>query len=96
MSALPDGLRHTCPACEASVAYAKTPRMSKGQSVELMIDFAADSGTGGTVPVQIKGDTLYGDAVPKHQANAMRAAALPLHTLHKETCQKRNATRKRP
>lgn len=72
------------------MAYVQTTRKSKGVWVEIMIDFAASSS--GVVPVQLSGEILYGNPVPKSQAAAMRSAGKPLHTLHKETCLKRNTS----
>lgn len=95
MSELPDALRHQCTECGVSVAWARTPRKSRGNPVDLLIDFYADHGEGGTVPVQFTGGTLYGDAVPRHLADSMRKAGQQLHAQHKDTCLKRNATRKR-
>lgn len=95
MSELPDSLRRQCVECSASVTWARTPRKSKGSPVDLLIDFHADHGEGGTVPVQLSGGVLYGDAVPRHTAEAMRKAGRLLHAQHKDTCLKRNATRKR-
>lgn len=63
--------------------------------MDLLIDFHAEHGKGGTVPVQLSGGILYGDAVPRHTAEAMRKAGRALHAQHKDTCLKRNATRKR-
>jgi hypothetical protein len=91
MTDLPRKARRTCDKCSAGVAWVKTNRTSAGQPVELMIDFTADAGTGGEVPVQVVGDTLYGNPVRRAQADAMRAAGQTLHTQHKKTCVKRNA-----
>lgn len=90
MTELPRWARRTCGDCGSDVAYVRTPRKSKGQPVELMIDWTAASDTTGTIPVQLSGDVLYGDAVSKQQAAAMRSHGRALHTLHKETCVKRN------
>lgn len=90
MADLPEWARRSCEHCGASVAYVQTPRKSKGNPVELLIDFTPADGQAGTVPVQLSGKTLYGDAVAKHLAAAMRAGGRNLHTIHKETCVKRN------
>lgn len=95
MSELPDSLRHECTECSAPVTWARTPRMSKGQPVELLIDFNPDEGEGGTVAVQFTGGVLYGDTVPSGMANGMRRNGVKLHGEHKQTCLKRHATRKR-
>lgn len=95
MSGLPDTAKLSCTQCGVDVAWVTTQRKSKGQPVELLIDFHPDQGTGGTVPVQALGQKLYGDAVSKSMADAMRARGRSLHAQHKDTCVKRNATRKR-
>ncbi len=92
MTGLPRWARRSCDHCGADVAYAQTTRKSKGVWVEIMIDFAPDQAAAGTVPVQVSREILYGNPVPKSQAAAMRNAGKPLHTLHKETCLKRNTS----
>lgn len=96
MTDIPREARLSCPECGGDVAYAVTPRRSRGAQVEILIDYRPDTGVGGIVPIQVTGDTVYGDAVPKHKADAMRAQKRELHALHKDTCIKRNSSRKRP
>lgn len=95
MTDIPRAAKLSCNECGADVAYAVTPRRSRGEAVEILIDYRPDTGHGGNVPIQVKGDTVYGDAVPKHMADAMRAQKRELHALHKDTCVKRNSSRKR-
>jgi hypothetical protein len=96
MTELPNWARKSCPKCGARVAYVLTPRRSKGLPVEIMIDWEHDPGEGGIVVAQVINEVVYGDAVVKSKAAAMRAAGQQLHALHKETCVKRSTSRKRP
>ena len=95
LSELPESLRRECTKCGRPVALVRTPRKSKGQPVEVLVDFAPDTGEGGTVPVELKGGILYGDSVPAGMAAGMRKHGVPLRALHAQSCIKHNATRKR-
>ena len=95
MSELPEWARLTCEKCGHPVAYVRTPRKSKGQPVELLIDFMPETGTAGTVLVQVTQDVLYGNPIPKAHAAAVRAVGRELHAPHQETCIKHSGTRKR-
>lgn len=96
MSGLPESKKLSCTDCGVDVAYVTSPtRKSRGVPRETLIDFWPDTGQGGTVPVELKQGTLYGDAVPRHMADAMRAAGRQLHAQHHGTCAKRNASKKR-
>ena len=78
------------------VAYVVSPvRKSRGAPAETLIDFWPDEGQGGTVPVEAKGGAVYGDPVPRHMADAMRAAGRRLHAQHKDTCVKRDSSKSR-
>ena len=96
MSELPDSLKESCPQCGVDVTYATSPvRKSRGAARETLIDYWPDTGTGGTVPVEVRNGVLYGDPVPRHMADAMRAAGRQLHAEHNTTCTKRNSAKSR-
>lgn len=89
---LPEWSRQQCPKCFTDIAYVRTSKVSKGEPVELAVDFEPDTGNGGTVAVQKTGNVLYGNPVPKTQAVAMRAAGVRLHAQHSTSCQKRSTS----
>lgn len=95
MPDLPQWARRTCEKCGFGVAFVRTNRMSKGQPVDLMIDFVPETGTAGTVLVQVTKDVLYGNPITKTHAAAARAAEQELYAPHQETCIKHSGTRKR-
>lgn len=94
MATLPEWARTECGKCHASIAYVRTTRMSRGHPVDIAVDFVADPGEGGTVPVGIGGNVLYGNPVPKSQAAAMRAQGVGLHAEHTTSCQKRGTSQR--
>lgn len=89
---LPPWARKECERCHGPIAYVRTNRKSKGQPVDIPIDYWPDESSGGTVPVQLSGETLYGNPVSKSQAAAMRAAGRYLYAEHSATCQKRGTS----
>ena len=92
---IPARLRGACDKCGSATAWVTTSRRLRGEPVEIEIDAAPDTGTGGTVAIQVSGTVLYGDAVPKTVAARMRATGRPLFSQHKMTCIHRNGTHKR-
>jgi hypothetical protein len=94
MATLPEWARKKCGKCQGDIAYVRTTRQRKGAPVDIAVDFLSDPGEGGTVPVGLGSDILYGNPVPKSQAAAMRAAGVGLHAEHATSCQKRGTSQR--